>query len=201
MYQSQNVVNLTTFNKTEEPRYIDRNHAAFQLEYGASVFGFTSDDNPDYVFTAAGDIMTREALAAIQILRADLPGRRFRFVGVCALSHGKIGLCDHPMPQEIFEQYYTWDKPIIANFHGYPDDFKAIMSNYTSPNRISAHGFIEQGSTTTPFEMLRLNHASRFDLCLDIARRENREDLIAKYQNILNINSSYAKEHGEDLKI
>ena len=199
MYSSRNVVNFTTFNKTNEPRWIDRSHAAFQYDYGASIFGFTSDDNPDYVFTAAGDIMTRESIYALNILREDVPGRRFRFVGINALSYGAIGTTDHKMPDYIFNDYFTSDKPIIANFHGYPEALKTILANYANQDRLSVHGFNERGSTTTPFEMLRLNGASRYDLALDIAYRERREDLIEKYQTILNQNADHARATGEDL--
>ena len=69
MLASKNVVNLTTFNKTDEPRWIDSNHAAYQFEHGgASIFNFCSDDEPDFIFTAAGDIATREAIEAIKLL-------------------------------------------------------------------------------------------------------------------------------------
>lgn len=199
MYNSKNVVNLTTFNKTNEPRWIDRKHASFQYQHGASVFGFASDDNPDYIFTAAGDIMTREALYALNILREDIPGRRFRFVGINALSYNAIGTTNAKMSQDIFNDYFTTDKPIIANFHGYPDALKSILVNYADPLRLSIHGFSERGSTTTPFEMLRLNCASRYDLALDIAYRENRQDLIEKYQKILRDNAEHAHRTGEDL--
>ena len=199
MYSSRNVVNFTTFNKTNEPRWIDKNHAAFQYDYGASVFGFASDDNPDYVFTSAGDIMTREAIYALNILREDIPGRRFRFVGINALSYGAIGTTEHKMPSYIFNDYFTSDKPIIANFHGYPEALKTILANYANQDRLFVHGFNERGSTTTPFEMLRLNGASRYDLALDIAYRERREDLIEKYQTILTQNAEHARTTGEDL--
>ena len=106
VYSSRNVVNLTTFNKTNEPRWIDQNHAKFQFEYGASIFGFASDENPDYIFTAAGDIMTREAIYALNILREDIPDRRFRFVGINALSFGAIGTTDAKMPSHIFNDYF-----------------------------------------------------------------------------------------------
>ena len=199
MYESQNVVNLTTFNKTLEPRWIDKNHAAFQYQYGASIFGFASDDNPDYIFTAAGDIMTRETIYALNILREDIPGRRFRFVGINALSYNAIGTTTNKMPQNIFDEYFTIDKPIIANFHGYPDTLRTILANYAGQHRLSVHGFNEHGSTTTPFEMLRLNFASRYDLCLDIAYREQRSDLVDKYQNIIKQNAEHARTTGEDL--
>ena len=199
MYNSKNVVNLTTFNKTMEPRWIDRKHASFQYNHGASIFGFASDDNPDYIFTSAGDIMTREALYALNILREDIPGRRFRFVGINALSYNAIGTTNAKMTQDQFNDYYTYDKPIIANFHGYPDALRTILSNYSDQHRFSVHGFIERGSTTTPFEMLRLNHASRYDLALDIAYRENRQDLVDKYHQILHDNAEHARLTGEDL--
>lgn len=199
MLDSTNAVNLTTFNKNTLPRYIDKNHAKFQYETGASIFGFASDDNPDYIFTAAGDLVTTEALKAIEILRQDIPGRRFRFVGITALSFNAIGTTNHKMPQNIFNDYFTTDKPIIANFHGYTDTLKNILDIYTTDNRIFAHGFMEEGSTTTPFEMLSLNQASRYHLCLDVARMENRPDLVAKYQGIIEQNSEHAKTFGLDL--
>ena len=199
MLESENVVNLATFNKTKEPRWIDRYHAAFQYQHGASIFGFASDDNPDYIFTAAGDIMTREAIYALNILREDIPGRRFRFIGINALSYGAIGTTKAKMSQDVFNNYFTTDKPIIANFHGYPDALRSILINYADDRRLSIHGFNEHGSTTTPFEMLRLNGASRYDLCLDIAIRENRQDLIEKYHKILSDNATHAASTGEDM--
>ena len=143
--------------------------------------------------------MTREAIYALNILREDIPGRRFRFVGINALSYGAIGTTEHKMPSYIFNDYFSSDKPIIANFHGYPEALKTILANYANQDRLFVHGFNERGSTTTPFEMLRLNGASRYDLALDIAYRERREDLIEKYQTILTQNAEHARTTGEDL--
>ena len=198
MLNSENVVNLTTFNKTDEPRWIDRYHAAYQFDHGASIFGFASDDDPDYVFTAAGDIATREAIRAIEILRQDIPGRRFRFVGINALSYRAIGTTSAKLSRELFNSFYTDNRPIIANFHGYPEMLRTILTNYAESGRIRVHGFEEHGSTTTPFEMLRLNHASRYDLAMDIAAHENRDDLVAKYSSIINENAEYARKFGKD---
>ncbi|MBR2589087.1 hypothetical protein IKE84_01985 [Candidatus Saccharibacteria bacterium] len=198
MLNSENVVNLTTFNKTDEPRWIDRYHATYQFDHGASIFGFASDDDPDYVFTAAGDIATREAIRAIEILRQDIPGRRFRFVGINALSYGAIGTTNAKLSRELFNSFYTDNRPIIANFHGYPETLRTILTNYAESDRIRVHGFEEHGSTTTPFEMLRLNHASRYDLAMDVAAHENRDDLVAKYSSIINENAEYARKFGKD---
>lgn len=213
MQASNNVVNLTTFNKTDEPRWIDRNHAKFQYDNGgASIFGFasncTENETPDYVLTAAGDIVSREALYAIKIINEDIPGLKLRFVGINSLcneyndfgSCGSIGTTEKQLSKETFDRYYSTSAKIVANFHGYPETLKSILVNYTrDPKRVSVHGFEEHGSTTTPFEMLSLNHASRYDLAIDIARSENRDDLVEKYQQIIESNRKHAEEFGEDL--
>ena len=210
MMSSKNVVNLTTFNKTDEPQWIDENHAKYQFENGASVFGFVSDgdsfnlDSPDnesfdLIFTAAGDIVTRETIAAMELLRKDLPNIRMRFVGINALSYNAIGTVDHRMSQETFDKFFRKDIPIIACFHGYPDTLKNTLANYTNNSRIEAHGFIEEGSTTTPFEMLRRNEASRFDLAIAAAKKLGRFDLVEKYQNTILNYRDHALEFGDDL--
>lgn len=204
MLNSHNVVNLTTFNKTDEPRFIDRNHARFQLENGGtSIFGFASNcgenENPDLIITSAGDIVSREALAAVKILREDLPGLKVRFVGIAALTHGAIGTTEKPLPQATFDAYFGQSAPIIANFHGYAHTLKTILGNYTDARRVHAHGFSEQGSTTTPLEMLTLNHASRFDLAADAAATFNRPDLAEKYRQVVRDNHEYALQKGEDM--
>ena len=200
MLNSKNVVNLTTFNKNEMPRFIDSHHAKFLFDNGgASLYQFASDDNPDFVFTAAGDIATRETIEAIKILRHDLPGVKLRFVGINALSYRAIGTTDNKLSQEKFNELFTTNRPIIANFHGYPAALETILENYTEAKRLRVHGFFEEGSTTTPFEMLRRNAASRFDLAMDVAKVLGRDKLVHQYQDILNKNHEYAVRYGEDL--
>lgn len=199
MTSSTNVVNLTTFNKTDQPRWIDSHQA--DAEYsngGVSILDFASDDDPDYVLTAAGDIVACEALRAIEILRKDLPDKKFRFVNIGALSYNAVGTTDRKLKKDEFNKIFTNDKPIIANFHGYPATLWQILSQYAQPERIQVHGFMEHGSTTTPFEMLSLNQASRYHLAIDVAKAEKRNDLVSKYQEILTENSAYAREYGVD---
>ena len=200
MLKSRDVVNLTTFNKTEVPRYIDSKHAEFQYENGgASVYEFASDENPDFVLTAAGDIQTHETLEAMKILRKDLPGIKLRFVGITALSYRAIGTTTSKLSKSKFEELFTADRPIIANFHGYPETLAAIFENYTARGRVRVHGFNEEGSTTTPFEMLRMNAASRYDIAADVAKVLGRTKLVAKYYDLLNENHNTAVKFGEDL--
>ena len=199
MMRSTNVVNLTTFNKTDQPRWLDSHQADDQFSQGgASIFDFASDENPDYVFTAAGDIVSCEALRAIEILRKDLPTKKFRFVNISALSYEAIGTTDCKLSPSKFQTLFTPDKPIIANFHGYPATLKQILSNYTDTKRLKIHGFLEHGSTTTPFEMLSVNRASRYHLAIDVARLEHRNDLIEKYEKVIADNTRYAHEYGVD---
>lgn len=199
MSASHNVVNLATFNKTEQPRWLDSHQADEQFSQGgASVFDFVSDDKPDYILSGAGDIVSVEAIKAIEILRADLPERHFRFVNISALSYGAIGVTERVLKQDEFDQLFTKDKPIIANFHGYPATLEQILRNYASGDRVHVHGFMEQGSTTTPFEMLSVNGASRYHLAIEMAELEGRDDLVKKYRAALAENTAYAKEHGVD---
>ncbi len=199
MMRSTNVVNLTTFNKTDQPRWLDSHQADDQFSQGgASIFDFASDDNPDYIFTAAGDIVSCEALKAIEILRKDLPEKKFRFVNISALSYEAIGTTECKLSPSKFQELFTSDKPIIANFHGYPATLRQILSNYTDTKRLKVHGFLEKGSTTTPFEMLSMNRASRYHLAIDVAKLEKRNDLVEKYEKVLAENTRYAREYGVD---
>ena len=99
----------------------------------------------------------------------------------------------------LFRSMFTENRPIIANFHGYPETLENILENYTERRRLRVHGFNEEGSTTTPFEMLRRNLASRYDLAIDVAEVLGREKLVKKYREILEENHNYALEFGEDL--
>ena len=200
MLDSRNVVNLTTLDKNPRPRYIDSHHAKFEFENGgASVYKFISDPDPDFVFTAAGDIVAQEAIEAIKILKEDIPKIKIRFVYINSLSYRGIGTTKNKLTKETFMELFTPDKPILANFHGYPETLENILENYTERRRLRVHGFNEEGSTTTPFEMLRRNAASRYDLAIDIAKVLKQDKLVRKYEDILRQNHEYAKQFGEDM--
>ena len=182
MLESRDVVNLTTFDKNPRPRYIDSHHAKYLYDNnGASIYEFASDKKPDFVLTAAGDIVTHETLEAMKIIRADLPKVKMRFVGINALSYRAIGTTQHKLTKTQFSK------------------LENILENYTARGRLRVHGFNEEGSTTTPFEMLRRNAASRYDLAIDIARVLKRDDLVSKYEAFLTQNHLHAVKYGDDL--
>lgn len=200
MIDSTNVVNLTTFDKNERPRYIDSHHANFEfVNGGASIYQFASDDEPDVVFAGCGDIVGHEMIEAIKILKEDLSEVKIRFVYINALSYRGIGTTENKLSREKFIEVFTADKPIVANFHGYPETLENILENYTARGRLRVHGFSEEGSTTTPFEMLRRNGASRYDIAIDVARLAHRNDLVSKYKMFLAQNHFRAIQCGEDL--
>ena len=199
MMQSTNVVNLTTFNKIDEPRYLDAATAEKELKAGARIYEEISDPEPDIVLAVAGDLLAKEMIESIKIIKEDLPDIKVRFVNIAALSYRAIGTVDNKLSKEAFVDIFTSDKPIIANFHGYPDTLKMILENYASKDRLYIHGYIEEGSTTTSHEMLRRNKASRYNIAADVARIHGRKDLADRYQKILDDNHIYALEHGEDM--
>lgn len=200
MMNSKNVVNLTTFNKTDQPRWLDSHQADAEFSHGgASILDFISNDGePDYVLVGAGDIVSCEAIYAAEILRTDIPEKKFRVVNIAALSYNAIGTTENKLKSADFDKMFTKDKPIIANFHGHPETLRQILTHYANPSRLHVHGFMEQGSTTTPFQMLSVNSASRYHLAIDVAKLEKRDDLVQKYEKMLADNAAYAREHGVD---
>ena len=143
--------------------------------------------------------MTHETLEAMKLLRIDIPKLKMRFVGVNALSYRAIGTTDNKLTPAQFKELFLEGIPIIANFHGYPETFENILENYTERRRLRVHGFNEEGSTTTPFEMLRRNMASRYDIAIDVASVLGQNHLVKKYQDMLDANHEHAVFFGEDL--
>lgn len=194
--------------KTEEPRWRSLLEAQVDFEQAASIWEFASDDQPDLVFAAVGDYMARESLYAMQLLRQVIPKIKMRFVYVSALTSGAIGTTDNQLSIEKFDQIFTPNQPIIFNFHGYPESLKAILFNYLTTDRASVHGYIEQGSTTTPFDMMVRNQASRYHLMFDALAKlaekgkitaQQQISLTAKIQQKLDANTKHIQKYGKDL--
>ena len=203
-------INVIVAGKTQEPRWLTPEQAQKELEAGLMVWDFASDDNPDVVLTAAGDYLTKEALAAIDIVKKDYPAARLRFVNILSLTSCGLGQSGTCLTRQGFDTLFTPDKPVICNFHGYPETLKAIIFDYisTSPQRFSIHGYIENGSTTTPFDMHVRNHTSRYHLAIEVYERlaasgkipyEEAKHKIAACQQKITQNTEYIKTHGVDL--
>ncbi|MBI4920080.1 phosphoketolase family protein [Candidatus Azambacteria bacterium] len=203
---SKNGINIIVAGKTFEPRWLTPELAAKELESGMAIWDFASEENPHIVFSAAGDYLTKEALAAIDIVKKEAPEIRVRFVNIMELSSLGIGGGDGRVSIN-FNQYFTSDKPVIFNFHGYPQMLKQFLFDYCEDHRFSVHGYIENGSTTTPFDMQVRNETSRWHLATEafakMAERgflngEKADNLIKKYEQKLADHREYIVKNGVD---
>jgi len=201
--ESRNQINVIVAGKTLEPRWLTPELAAKELERGLMVWDFASDSNPDIVLAAAGDYLTKETLAAIDIIKTEAPKIKVRFVNILELCEVGVGNEQCRAPKHDFADYFTADKPVIMNFHGYPETMKQILfDNEDCIGRFSVHGYIENGSTTTPFDMHVRNNTSRWHLAMEAFQKmaasgvigiDEANSLLAKYQKKL-------KEHGEFIR-
>ena len=206
---SVNRINVIVAGKTLEPRWLTPALARQELRNGASVWDFASDSDPQVVLAAAGDYMVKEALAAIDLIKQEKPDLRVRFVDIIALNSNGLGTAGNAVTRGEFEEIFTEDKPVIFNFHGYPETLKSILFDYSdNTSRFTVKGYIENGSTTTPFDMQLRNGTSRYDLVIDAFReatkygqvsQEESDRVIAKFRQKIEDNTAHIKEYGMDL--
>lgn len=207
MLSSRDTVNVLAAGKTLEPRWLTVDQARAQLQSGFAIWKFASDDDPDIVFSSVGDYVTKEMLAAISILKKEIPSLKIRYVNNMKLvSHGFVRLCQTDSAEN-FEYYFTKDKPVIFNFHGYPQTIKQLLFDCAQDtSRFRVNGYIENGSTTTPFDMQIRNGTSRYDLVIqamrvlpdDVAIVERRNAIVDKYTKKLAAHREYIIKNGVD---
>lgn len=213
MLGTKRQINVLAAGKTLEPRWLTPELAKKQIEKSMMIWDFASDSNPDIVLMGIGDYTSKELLAAISIAKQEYPDIRLRFVNVSSLTSGGathgIGIGSHYVDRQEFFNLLTADKPVIASFHGYPDTIKSVLFNYVAnPARFDVRGYIEQGSTTTPFDMHVRNRTSRYHILIAIFSRlvemgriphETAEQIVVKYRRKINENTDFIKKYGADL--
>lgn len=210
MLSSKNEINILVAGKKVEPRWLTPKLAKKELEDGIMIWDFASDENPDIVITSAGDYLTTEALATVGLIKKELPQIKIRFVNIMVMSPTGLGLAGKVVSIEEFDEFFTKDKPVIINFHGYPQSIKQVLFDYgVDSERFSIRGYIENGSTTTPFDMHVRNKTDRYNLAIEAFKKlsqngnieKNKADeLIKKYENKLLEHTEYIKKHGVDMK-
>lgn len=207
--KSKNEINIIAAGKTLEPRWLTIEQAREEIKSGLMIWDFASDDNPDIVFVGVGDYMTKEALAAIDYLKKDIEEIKIRFVNVLELS-AISGIGNHGCHISAYEldKYFTSDKPVMINFHGSPEVIKPLLLKQNNPSRFLVHGYIENGSTTTPFDMQVRNETSRFHLAIEALQilsernavnKEAADKAIENYKQKLDEHERYIRERGVDL--
>ena len=214
--RSRHHVNVIVAGKQPALQWLDMDDAVRHCTAGASVWAWAgtedapaetaaNDQEPDVVMACAGDVPTLEALAAVMLLRNDVPGIRIRVVNVVDLMALQPP-SEHPhgLDDRDFDALFTTDRPVIFAFHGYPSLVHRLTYRRHNHDNIHVRGFKEEGTTTTPFDMVVLNNLDRYQLALDAVRRIPRlagevERATARYWTRIGRHKLYIAEHGDDL--
>jgi xylulose-5-phosphate/fructose-6-phosphate phosphoketolase len=206
--RSTGYINLVIATKQPLPQWLSMDEAKDHATAGASIWRWASTDegiDPDVVMAAAGMAPTNEVLAAIDLLEEDVPDLRVRMVNVMDLMRLESRRSHpHALETEPFNALFTADKPVVFSFHGYPSAIHQLISARANPTRFHVRGYVEEGITTTPFDMLVRNGTSRFQLAIEAIRRsgrgESREGARAmdRYMLMIEDHRQYIVEHGRD---
>jgi xylulose-5-phosphate/fructose-6-phosphate phosphoketolase len=206
--RSRGYVNLIVIDKQPELQYLDIEAARAHCAKGASVWEWAStslDYEPDIVIACSGDIPTLEALAAAALLREWLPQLRVRFVNVVDLM-ALVPARYHPhgLDEDAFRALFTDSVEVIFAFHGYARALHQLIHGRPEDQRFHVHGFTEQGTTTTPFDMVVLNDMSRYHLVLHALDRlhlssPKAAELEAHCHAMLERHHEYVRAHLEDI--
>jgi len=206
--RSRNYVNVIVAGKQPALQYLDMKSAIEHCTAGLGIWEWASTDKgtePDVVMTCAGDIPTLETLAAVALLRQYFPDIKVRVVNVVDLMTLQTS-AEHPhgLSDREFDSIFTTDKPVIFAFHGYPTLIHRLTYKRANHANFHVHGYREEGTTTTPFDMTVLNELDRFHLAGDAVDRVSRFRPISAHfkqllRNKLVDHKQYICEHGDDL--
>ncbi|MCF8610521.1 phosphoketolase family protein [Gordonia sp. HY285] len=208
-FRSRDHVNLIVADKQPHLQYLTVDEAAIQAAAGASVWHWAGSERdgaePDIVLACAGDVPAQELLAAADLLRKELPDLMIRVVNVIDLM-ALLPPGEHPhgMSETYFADVFTTSVDVVFAFHGYPRALHQLVHGRPYAGRFHVRGFSEQGTTTTPFDMVVLNRMSRYHLALEAMRRasvdgERAERLAQFCRSQLARHHDYIRRNFEDL--
>jgi xylulose-5-phosphate/fructose-6-phosphate phosphoketolase len=205
--RSRNYVNLVVAGKQPAPVWLTMDEAVKHCTAGVGIWEWASNDRggePDVVMACCGDVPTLETLAAVDLMRENLPNLKVRVVNVVNLMKLQPER-EHPhgLSDDDFDAIFTKDKPIVFAFHGYPTLIHRLTYRRTNHKRLHVRGYKEEGTTTTPFDMVVLNEMDRFHLVQDVIDRLPQLGSSAAYakqaiRNALIEHRHYINERGED---
>ncbi|MBX9657697.1 MAG: phosphoketolase family protein [Nitrospiraceae bacterium] len=206
--RSRNHVNVIVAGKQLAPQWLDMDAAIKHCTAGIGIWDWASNDResePDVVMACCGDVPTMETLAAVALLHGHLPELRVRVVNVVDLMKLQPTR-EHPngLSDKEFDALFTTDKPIIFAFHGYPWLIHRLTYRRTNHGNLHVRGYKEEGTTSTPFDMVVMNDLDRFHLVGDVIDRVplhgSRADYVRQaMRDKLIEHKQYITEHGEDL--
>ena len=206
--RSQNYINVVIAGKQPALQYLDIDAAMTHCAAGIGIWQWASNDDdaePDVVLTCAGDVPTLETLAAVDILRQRFPDLKIRVINVVDLMTLQPQ-SEHPhgLSDKEFDSLFTTNKPIIFAFHGYPWLIHRLTYRRTNHGNLHVRGYKEEGTTTTPFDMVVLNDLDRFHLVMDVIDRVPKLEtigahLLQEMRDKRFEHKRYISEHGEDM--
>ena len=205
--RSENYINVIVCDTQMHLQYLEMDAAITHCTKGISIWGPASNDQgkePDAVIACAGDIPTKEALAATAMLREEFPDLKIRFINVLDLFKLQSDR-EHPhgLSDRDFDSLFTVDKPIVFNFHGYPWLIHRLCYNRTNHKNLHVRGYKERGNINTPLELAIENEIDRFTLAIDVIDRVPKLQAIGahakeKFRNMQIGCRRYAHEYGID---
>jgi xylulose-5-phosphate/fructose-6-phosphate phosphoketolase len=206
--ESRDLVNVIVAGKSAMPQWLTIDEAERHCSAGLGVWEWASNGNgqrPDVVLAGCGDVPTRESLAAVQLLRWRLPELKIRFVNVIdlmALEHPSQH--PHGISDEQFTRIFSSDRPVIFAFHGYPHLIHRLIYRRPNHQNFHVHGYREEGTTTTPFDMVVLNALDRFHLAKAAVNRlpalqKQAAAFSRALDEYLQEHHSYIRSRGEDM--
>ena len=205
---STDYINVIVCDKQKHLQYLNIAQAVEHCSKGIGIWDWASNegaDEPDIVIASAGDIPTKEALAATVLLREHFPELKIRFVNVVDL-YKLTPEAEHPhgLSDEAFDNLFTKDKPIIFNFHGYPYLIHRLTYRRNNHHNLHVRGYKEKGNINTPLELAIQNGIDRFSLTIDAINRipslQGKHKIIQeKLRNRQIECQNYAYEYGIDL--
>lgn len=206
--RSRNYVNVIVAGKQPQPQFLNMDQAVKHCTAGLGIWEWASNDNgsePDVVMACAGDVPTIETLAAVDLMRQHFPDLKVRVVNIVDLMTLQPE-SEHPhgLSDKEFDTIFTTDKPIIFAYHGYPWLIHRLTYRRTNHKNLHVRGYKEEGTTTTPFDMVVRNDLDRFHLVGDVIDRVEKLGYAAAYaqqmlRDKLIEHKHYVTKHGQDL--
>ena len=206
--KTKNYINVIVASKHMRPQWLTMEEAKEHCAKGLSKWNFASNDNKgvDIVLVSIGDAPTLENMAAVSIIRSYLPDIKIRFINVVDLMKLEPSTKHpHGLTNTEYNKLFTKDKPIIFNYHGYPTLIHELTYERENKN-ISVHGYIEEGTITTAFDMRVKNEIDRYHIVidiinhLDIAKTREGKKIIKLMEEKLKYHESYIREYGIDME-
>ena len=202
--KSKNQINIMVASKHPSMQWLSIDEAKAELDKGLAIWKWVSDDaDPDIVMVSIGDCPTLEMLAATKILKENFPDLKIRFINVLDLMCLKKSTSYFKsLSDDEFDEFFTADKPVIVAFHGYPSLIYEFT--YFRHNRnITVHGYKEEGTITTPFDMRVLNEIDRYHLVIEAINHldlGSRGDMVlVDMERLLKRHYDYIRKYGVDM--